>query len=913
MSRPHNNNDYIDGGIIGISGIDGENNTKNHVAHTENNNDSSSNATDDYIASNNDKNENNKPIVVSIDYASEDYNSNSNDDNIIVASSSTVETESAKKRTMMKKKIKLSSNEDKNTEEVNPSSVKPKDEEEQKEEEEEEGGGGCNNKEVAVLVLPPNNKNAINGNININNSSSNTIVSRTNNNDDDNIRYSDNTSEEEQDNDGESNKNVAELPALSNNKDDFVIVKNDGSCSTIRALSTKLYPADTYSFLSLYGPIKNPGYFSYGLMVYLFQMTFLVLMVLSVTHPNWSSNGDPDNPGGDGGNGSIVKRLAEFIPTNVSPLVRATQITATLSYFIFADSTVLDVVTAVELFPRFKQATSDDKVGCMVFASILRLSQGIFAITVTLLLIVTTSTTIEIILNFTAINFISRLDNVGFEIVKWGKYGPKFEEEAKRIEKLPLPRCIYRKYKHVRYLCTIIPVGIIFASMICFMIILQENNNVWVTEVFRVQFQDDAQGLHIYSGCYGKNESAIDRYEGFRRKLYESFDINDESAKFGYCIDDRRWILFKGDITNGCDAGNDNALARSTKTDTFDVSTMFEEPWYSSSNTPLDLYFVEENGDIELNNNTCSSFLNDGNCDSVFNNFDYQYDGGDCCAATCSGSNCGTGSLKNAFGITNMSGDGFPNCKDPTMVPITIRLDNILSSYEPQFNYSTGVAYLIPDGSSKNSTTDDNFPDNPSDDDCLIEWLTKDTVKPLLFINCDGNKVLNIYVDEPMENQTETIMVNDGADCTMTIRNDSGSFDPIWYADYTIFHGDKKSVESNSIVVAESSSAKESTSNFKRIPECYLDELSDHIDNSIVYAGIGYTPTANAIDWLMNDESGNSKCENSFFLERYALAVIHFATTSNSSDYSLIGTTRQCGWPSILCDEGTVVNLDMSK
>jgi hypothetical protein len=103
-------------------------------------------------------------------------------------------------------------------------------------------------------------------------------------------------------------------------------------------------------------------------------------MVLSVIHPNWSSNGDGDNPDGGGGKRSNVKRPAEFIPTNVSPLVRATQITATLSYIIFADSTVHDVVTAVELFPRFDQATSDDKVGCMVFSSILRLSQGIFAL-----------------------------------------------------------------------------------------------------------------------------------------------------------------------------------------------------------------------------------------------------------------------------------------------------------------------------------------------------------------------------------------------------------------------------------------------------------------------------------------------------------------------------------------------------
>jgi hypothetical protein len=661
-----------------------------------------------------------------------------------------------------------------------------------------------------------------------------------------------------------SNKNVAEQPVLYNNED-------DGSSSTF---SSKPYPADTYSFLCLYGPVKNPGYFSYGLMVYLFQMTFLVLMVLSVTHPDWSSNGEGDNP--DGGRGSIFARIAAFVPSHVSPLVRATQITATLSYVIFADSTVLDVVTAVELFPRFNQATSDDKLGCMVFASILRLSQGIFAITVTLLLIVTSSTTIEIILNFTAINFISTLDNVGFEIIKWGKYGPKFEEEAKRIEKLPLPRCIYRKYKHVRYLCTIIPVGVILLSLICFMIILQESNNHWVTKIFRVQFQDKEQGLQAYNGCYQKNEDAINRYEGFRRKSYESFGYNSESAKFGYCIDDRRWILFNGNNTNACEArGNDNELARSSKTDTFDFSTMFEEQWYTSSNTPLNLYFVEETGDIELNMTTCSSFINDGNCDSFFNEFDFQYDGGDCCAATCSGSNCGIGSLKNAFGATNKvtSGDGFPNCVDPDMVPITIRLDNIIRS--------SGRVELEP-------------------------------VKPLLFIDCDGSNVLNIYVDKSMENQTETIMVNDGADCTMTIRNKSSNDSPIWYADYTILHGDEKSIESNSIVVTQSSSAKESTYDFKRTPECYFEKLSDYTDSSTVYTGINYDPTAKAIDWLMNDESENSMCEDPSILERYALAVIYFAAY-NSSDYTLISTTRHCVWPSITCDEGAVIRLYMSK
>jgi hypothetical protein len=198
-------------------------------------------------------------------------------------------------------------------------------------------------------------------------------------------------------------------------------------------INTETYPPDTYSILALCGPIGNPAYFSFGLMVYLFQIIFLLLMVLSVVHPRWSSIGDVDNPGvrrqsfadvdnpDAGTESATAQSIAEFVPSQVSPLVRATQIMATLTYIIFADSTIRDIVLGVELFPSFKQKTANDKVGCMAFSSILRLSQGTLAIIVTLFLIATTSNVIEIILNFTAVNFISTLDDVGFEVIKWGE------------------------------------------------------------------------------------------------------------------------------------------------------------------------------------------------------------------------------------------------------------------------------------------------------------------------------------------------------------------------------------------------------------------------------------------------------------------------------------------------------------
>jgi hypothetical protein len=106
-------------------------------------------------------------------------------------------------------------------------------------------------------------------------------------------------------------------------------------------------------------------------MVYLFQMCFLFLLLLGFVHPKWRSIGDVDNPDAGMGKETIVQQIAEFVPSHVSPLVRATQIMATLSYIIFADSTIRDVVLGVELFPSLKQATSYDKVGCMAFSSIL--------------------------------------------------------------------------------------------------------------------------------------------------------------------------------------------------------------------------------------------------------------------------------------------------------------------------------------------------------------------------------------------------------------------------------------------------------------------------------------------------------------------------------------------------------------
>ena len=63
---------------------------------------------------------------------------------------------------------------------------------------------------------------------------------------------------------------------------------------------------------------------------------------------------------------------ANFIPANVTVLTRAVQFTALLSYCIFADESMRDIVKAVELFPQYRTAKVGDKTKYTTLACVLR-------------------------------------------------------------------------------------------------------------------------------------------------------------------------------------------------------------------------------------------------------------------------------------------------------------------------------------------------------------------------------------------------------------------------------------------------------------------------------------------------------------------------------------------------------------
>ena len=269
----------------------------------------------------------------------------------------------------------------------------------------------------------------------------------------------------------------------------------------------------------------------------------------------------------------------------------------------------------------------------------------------------------------------------------------------------------------------------------------------------------------------------------------------------------------------------------------------------------------------------------------------------DCCAATCSQPFCGAGNLNKAFGVTlNASGVvGFPDCIDPSMVPITIHVQNFVNSYEPQFALTDDNGY---DADFRNNLTSKfgdlegirgNFNDfitwmnnnDPNGDPWSKEELSSilsDSISPSLSLYCDQKNVISISMDNFMENNSETVMVEDGAECTLEIENTTDARKSLWYINYTIYHDEAMQVK-----IEEGFSFEEGTKQFIRIQDCFLYTIFGH---GYDFQDINYSDLARKFNWIVEHDVGNQPCSSDFSMERYALNVMNMALINLTSNVS---------------------------
>ena len=180
----------------------------------------------------------------------------------------------------------------------------------------------------------------------------------------------------------------------------------------------KHFPRDTYAFLAMNSPdhdgwpLSKIGFFVFGLCPFFLQMTYIVLLIVY-----------------------IFRYWGVIEPNEIMVVAR---FAAILGFSLVPDASLTELVRAYELWPAAGENHGHRRgrrISCCF-----RAIQGISACACALLLIVSAEDVVDIILNFAAMNFVSTLDDVTFELAESGVFGPALAGEAERIATHKLPK-----------------------------------------------------------------------------------------------------------------------------------------------------------------------------------------------------------------------------------------------------------------------------------------------------------------------------------------------------------------------------------------------------------------------------------------------------------------------------------------
>jgi len=286
--------------------------------------------------------------------------------------------------------------------------------------------------------------------------------------------------------------------------------------------------------------------------------------------------------------------------------------------------------------------------------------------------------------------------------------------------------------------------------------------------------------------------------------------------------------------------------------------------------------------------------LESGDCNQYFNSAGDNYDGGECCVDTCSNfredgslkeNQCGVGATTFAFGKDlSAQGVGFPNCIDPLMVPVSIRLKKKRGWASPvPFRYTIGVQCDGGDKRPLNVALDYNYS------------------------GVDIPPVGLFYY----EDSTETIKLADKSNpCNLTIsrlQSDGNMTLDIKILDDSV---------SPSPIMAEVSTAGDTN---VAIPSIYIrclkKSLANYIDTLQLYSG---SYQDQAVSWLDEEipacvgeqcKPDESCPSDDYLLDRYALLASSFAETPYN-DTLWVTRENHCFWSRVDCKDDRVVELN---
>lgn len=372
----------------------------------------------------------------------------------------------------------------------------------------------------------------------------------------------------------------------------------------IVAVTERHLTQDTFSFFLFVSPRNFSFWFS--LVVFMSQVATFSLVLADIV-----DIGAPRN---------------KFnIPPNVESTVRATQVIAIL----IAVFTQQDIRNAMNMLrdgyrPEYFIAFDGANLSKWLLSILLRILAGVLGLVVSFLLIMQAETVIDLLLNFTAMEFVSMLDEAAFVFIKEGYVGKPMKRTAKVVS-----RTSYYTDGQDRVLFKTFTILFLLAALLVpgwGLIFYRQNQGYYLCSTVFAQWGDDfLPELSTFSGVYTINNNK----KHSARATYQRV-VPGGMSVLGYCLSEQSWTLqilqdpeegerdSTNDMSDREDASADpcNYVAKSSQTKTFVIESLHSLDWEvrnkEERTVPLDVFQIRCYDCVMQEEEFCGS----GTCDT---------------------------------------------------------------------------------------------------------------------------------------------------------------------------------------------------------------------------------------------------------------------------------------------------------
>jgi len=262
------------------------------------------------------------------------------------------------------------------------------------------------------------------------------------------------------------------------------------------------------------------------------------------------------------------------IPPNVEAPVRVTQFIALLVAVLTQDDlrNSLNLMRdgydqdCFSLFPGAKRTKWTVSVT-------LRAIQGTLGLFVTFLLVMQSETVLDLLLNFSAMEFVSLLDEAAFALIKQGFAGLRLKEVATIVSKTRYYIGGKKSTPYLKLKVALFLLGAMIGGWTA--VVIQQERGFYLCKKVFFQIDDTiVPGLGALSGIYLINfDTKFGGRVTYESQMQWSGGSGEGIARLGYCERDSTWTL---------SINQDPCvwLATSSETASYDVTTTTSDTWY---------------------------------------------------------------------------------------------------------------------------------------------------------------------------------------------------------------------------------------------------------------------------------------------------------------------------------------------